>query len=68
MLCGHVHPVICIRQRRERLRLPVYWFTEEYGVLPSFGSFTGGAEVEPAPTDAVFAVAPEGVWRVPLAR
>lgn len=67
VLCGHVHPVICIRARRERMRLPVFWLTEHYGVLPSFGSFTGGAEIEPGPRDSVFAVAADRVWRLPPA-
>ena len=62
---GHVHPVVRMRSRRERMRLPAFWFTPQFGVLPSFGSFTGGAEIEPGPRDEVFAVAAGRVWRVP---
>lgn len=68
VLCGHVHPVLTVRARRERMRLPVFWFTPSHGVLPSFGSFTGGAEIDPGPGDQVFAAAAGRVWRVPLAR
>ncbi|MET0986505.1 MAG: ligase-associated DNA damage response endonuclease PdeM [Steroidobacteraceae bacterium] len=68
VLCGHAHPVIRIRTGRERMRLPTFWFTPQFGVLPSFGSFTGGAEIEPGPRDEVFAVAADRVWRVPNLR
>ena len=66
-LGGHVHPRIRIgRTRGERLRAPCFWFSNRTGVLPAFGSFTGGHVVEPGREDAVFAVGPDEV--VPVAR
>ena len=49
-LAGHVHPVIAVRDfDRSRVALPCFVFDASgIGVLPSFGSFTGGARVERA--------------------
>jgi metallophosphoesterase superfamily enzyme len=66
VLCGHIHPVFSMRSRRERMRLPVFWLTPRYAVLPSFGSFTGGAEIEPGPEDRVYAAAADRTWWVPI--
>jgi uncharacterized protein len=58
VVCGHVHPVISIQGRgKESLRLPCFYFTEHQCILPSFGYFTGGYEIEPYEGDKVFAVA-----------
>lgn len=62
VLCGHIHPVVKMEFRRERLRLPAFWFTNTHAVLPSFGSFTGGANVSPGEGDQIF-VAGEGIVR-----
>lgn len=66
VLAGHLHPVVRLRSRRDSARLPVFWFrhAERIGVLPSFGSFTGGWPVVPAGTDTVIAVTPDGVVRL----
>lgn len=66
VLSGHIHPVISLYgSHRERARVPVCWLRPDYAVLPSFGSFTGGGEIEPAPADRLYAFAAERVWRVP---
>jgi DNA ligase-associated metallophosphoesterase len=48
LLAGHVHPVVALRDfDRSRVTLPCFVFDRDgVGVLPSFGSFTGGARVE----------------------
>lgn len=57
-LSGHIHPVLRLRSpSRDRARLPVFWFGERMAVLPAFGSFTGGADIEPHPGDRVFVIA-----------
>jgi hypothetical protein len=33
--------------------------------LPSFGSFTGGAEIEALPSERVYAFAARKVWPIP---
>jgi DNA ligase-associated metallophosphoesterase len=67
VLSGHVHPVFRLRgTHRERTRLPVCWLQPGCAVLPSFGSFTGGGEIEPAAGDELYAFAADRVWRLPL--
>lgn len=62
VLAGHLHPVVRVSTRsRDRFRLPALWLSREWGVLPSFGAFTGGAVIRPAPGDRVFALSPDGV-------
>lgn len=63
VLAGHIHPVLLLKSRRDAARLPVFWFrhAERIGVLPSFGSFTGGYPVQPDKADAVIAVTPDGL-------
>ncbi|MCU0649036.1 MAG: ligase-associated DNA damage response endonuclease PdeM [Gemmatimonadaceae bacterium] len=57
-LAGHVHPRVQLHGRgRQRLALPCFVFGERSGLLPSFGSFTGGAIVDPAPGARVYAIA-----------
>jgi uncharacterized protein len=53
---------------RRRLRVPVFWQRPDYLVMPSFGSFTGGASIRPEPGDSLFAVAPERVIPLPVNR
>jgi DNA ligase-associated metallophosphoesterase len=66
VLSGHVHPVIYLRaSHRERTRVPVCWINAHCAVLPAFGSFTGGGEIEPEDEDRLFAFAANRVWRVP---
>lgn len=45
-LAGHVHPVYRITTRTDSVRVPCFRFGAECGVLPAFGSFTGGAREE----------------------
>lgn len=66
VLGGHIHPVMHLSCVRRRLRVPVFWKRPEYLVMPSFGSFTGGAIIAPEKGDAVFAVGPERV--IPIQR
>jgi len=64
VIAGHLHPVFHLSRMRRRLRVPVFWQRPEMLVLPSFGSFTGGAVVRPAPTDSLYAVGPERIVRI----
>ena len=66
VLSGHVHPVIKLYgTHRERARVPVCWLRPGCAVLPSFGSFTGGGEIEPVDGDELYAFAAGRVWRLP---
>jgi uncharacterized protein len=57
-LAGHEHPVYRLATRIESMRLPCFRFGDRSGVLPAFGSFTGGYVVNDSSAgEAVFVVA-----------
>jgi uncharacterized protein len=62
-IAGHIHPAITLSSA---VRVPVFWVRPDYLVLPSYGSFTGGARIDPTPADKLYAAAPERV--IALAR
>ena len=65
VLAGHVHPcATLVGPARQRERLPCFWLRRDVAVLPSFGDFTGCAEVDPAGDDQVWVVAGDQVVRV----
>ena len=54
-IAGHWHPVARIPDgKRTSLRLPCFLFRSNTLILPSFGSFTGGAIMNPEPGDRFF--------------
>jgi len=54
-IAGHWHPVVRIPDgKRTSLRLPCFLFRKQTLVIPSFGSFTGGAIIAPEPGDRLF--------------
>ncbi len=56
-LAGHVHPGASVRAGMgQRVKLPCFYFTEQLGILPAFGQFTGCAIVQPGTNDRVFAI------------
>ena len=69
VIAGHLHPVLTLRgQGRDRLRLACFSFDDHCAVLPAFGEFTGGWQVERQPGRTLYAVGGSAVWRVPAAR
>lgn len=63
-LCGHLHPSVrLLGKGGQALRLPCFWFGQQRGVLPAFGSFTGTAMVRPTTNDEVFVIAGKKVFR-----
>ncbi len=56
-LAGHVHPGVRVSAGMgQRVKLPCFYFTEQLGILPAFGQFTGCATVQPGTSDQVFAI------------
>ena len=54
---GHIHPGIKMRGvGKQALRLPCFYFTDKYAVLPAFSLFTGLYKMTPKKTDKVFAL------------
>jgi len=66
VLAGHIHPVMRLRRRTGAGRVPVFWQRRDYLVLPSFGSMTGGAEIEVELGDRLYAAGPERVIPLPV--
>jgi DNA ligase-associated metallophosphoesterase len=64
MLCGHIHPGVTMFGAVRTLRAKCFWLRPRVGVLPAFGSFTGGKSIRPVCGDRVFAVGPDGVHEV----
>ena len=69
VLAGHIHPVLMLKSRRDAARLPVFWFrhAERIVVLPSFGSFTGGAILSHEADDRIFVALRDEVIELPEA-
>lgn len=68
-LTGHWHPVVRIADgKRTSLRLPCFLLRGVQNlILPSFGSFTGGAIMKPEPGDRFFVSPGDRVIEVPEA-
>lgn len=62
-LCGHVHPAVSVGARRSvsRVRSSCFWFDGDLGILPAFGSFTGGKSMGLRDGVAAFAAGERGV-------
>jgi DNA ligase-associated metallophosphoesterase len=58
---GHVHPVLKIQSARDRMRLPCFVVNTRRVLLPAFGTFTGGFEIEPKSDDQVYLIADEEI-------
>lgn len=57
IISGHIHPGIYISGAgKQSLRLPCFYFTRTYAVLPAFSRFTGVALVDPSDAESVFAI------------
>ncbi len=62
---GHLHPAVRLKGvGRQRAVLPCFYFGNFFGILPSFGSFTGSAVIAPKSGDHVYVVAGEAVLSV----
>lgn len=69
VLAGHIHPVFRLTTRIDRARLPCFRFGARAGVLPAFGAFTGGYEVNAdVQNETVYVVAGSHVYQVPRHR
>lgn len=52
---GHIHPGILLTGKgRQHLKLPCFYFGEEEGIMPAFGTFTGLCIVQKRPGHKVF--------------
>lgn len=62
VLAGHIHPAVRVQGTGgQSERLPCFWFTRDYAVLPALGGFTGTALVRPRVGDRVVAIAEDAL-------
>ena len=65
VLAGHLHPCLNVGGRaHDWHRLPCFWFTAQYGVLPAFGAFTGMQAIRASRGERVFAATDERVFEL----
>jgi DNA ligase-associated metallophosphoesterase len=65
VLAGHVHPVYRLKGRgRQSLRLACYRLDEDVSLLPAFGAFTGGYQVERDDNCRIFVIGDNEIWPV----
>ncbi len=65
VFCGHIHPVFCLRSAiKQSIKLPCFIKDERQMILPSFGVFTGGYEMNAQVGRQIFVVAENKIIRV----
>lgn len=65
VLAGHVHPVYRLNGKgRQRLRLACFRLGERLSLLPAFGAFTGGYQVEQDAQCRIFVIGDNEIWPV----
>lgn len=63
VLAGHVHPVYRLQGRgRQSLRLACFYLNKKVSLLPAFGAFTGGFNIEPIQDSKIYVVGDGAVW------
>lgn len=57
-LSGHIHPAVKLKGKgRQSIKLPCFYFGQQYGILPAFGNFTGTHVINPKTEDNVYIIA-----------
>jgi DNA ligase-associated metallophosphoesterase len=57
VISGHVHPGIVLKGKgRQNVKLPCFYFSKNYALLPAFGKFTGLDVISPKAGDSVYAI------------
>lgn len=66
VLAGHVHPTYRLQGKgRQSVRAACFYLGDRVSLLPAFGAFTGGMNIDPKPGTRLYLVADGAVW--PLA-
>ncbi len=62
---GHIHPGIRLHGKaKQSLRLPCFWFNENFAALPAFGRFTGFVSVKSKKEDKIYAIGEGKVFNI----
>ena len=65
VVCGHLHPVLRLRQPGLPPRLPAFWLRGHCLMLPAFSAFTGGFALQPKADEQVWLCAGDRVLALP---
>ena len=57
---GHIHPYLKFRSQQESVRMPIFWCSNQTLILPAFGLFTGGKNIELSYGEVAYAILPDG--------
>jgi DNA ligase-associated metallophosphoesterase len=62
-ICGHIHPCVRISSKADTVRLPCFYLdhVRQQLILPSFGEFTGGADLPLKPNSTAYVVVENAV-------
>ncbi|MEM1243391.1 MAG: hypothetical protein AAGG80_01075, partial [Pseudomonadota bacterium] len=60
-ICGHVHPVINLQHDKLRYRLKCFYHKKNQLILPAFGEFTGGFNINLRPKETAYLIGPNKV-------
>lgn len=62
---GHIHPAVNLTGAgKQKLRLACYYFSQNYAIMPAFGTFTGMHSLKPKKSDTIFVIADDQVIAV----
>ena len=65
VIAGHIHPIFNLQGKgRQRIRLPCFYHETHFTLLPAFGDFTGGYELDAAKARNIFVTNSECLWQV----
>jgi DNA ligase-associated metallophosphoesterase len=57
VISGHKHPGVVLRGKgRQTVKMPCFYFSQNFALLPAFGNFTGLDTIQPTVGDAVFGI------------
>ena len=64
-LCGHYHPKVkLVGLGKQQISMPCFHFSENQGILPSFGQFTGGCFIKVREGDRVIGVMNDKIYPI----
>lgn len=65
LFAGHIHPVFTLRGKgRQSIRIPCFLQSVHQMILPCFGVFTGGYEINNMPHESIYVVSGKEVLKI----
>lgn len=65
LIGAHVHPAVKLSGKgKQYMRLPCFYFTKQFGLMPAFGELTGSYTVNPERDDRVFVLSENKIFEI----